>query len=66
MQEGQDKYQIKLEESIVKYDQDINAIDQLQTLCEELGFQAVYVCVNDFVLCDQIHKSMYLTYFNKN
>ncbi|XP_050526542.1 RISC-loading complex subunit tarbp2-like isoform X2 [Daktulosphaira vitifoliae] len=46
---NQEQYQIEMEQSIVQHSTNISAADRLQFLCQQLGFRAVYVCVNDLV-----------------
>ncbi|XP_050437649.1 RISC-loading complex subunit tarbp2-like [Adelges cooleyi] len=45
----QEQFHMVIEQSIVQQPTNMNAADQLQTLCQQLGFRAVYVRVNDLI-----------------
>jgi len=48
---------MELEQYIKHYDPNTNAVNKLDTLCNELGFQAIYVCLGV-----QKNKGMFHTY----
>lgn len=40
------EYQQELEQTIVQFNSNLSAIDQLQTLSQQLNFQITYMCVD--------------------
>lgn len=53
---------MELEHSILQFNSNLSAVDQLQTLSQQLNFQVMYICVNDMDVQQQQSKFQFSKY----